>query len=482
MLILTLILLIFASGFPTVAAASGDRYLARFDPDLESVTVEACFEGDPPRYLYRHESAARYTEWIRAGDETLSSPSRRARLRVPQLAEGDCLKWRFNLAAAAAQGDYRMALAIDGAILTSGNLWFWRDNERRPITVKTELPAGMSISTPWKEVSGDGSPRFRVEQTPSSWSSRIAVGRFQMLRPAVGGTRLRLAMVGGFSEMQQGDVQQWVTESAEAVAAVDGRFPQDQPQILVVAIGPRSEAIPWAHVIRGGGVAAEFFVDETRPLSEFRADWTATHELSHLLLPYVSSRDRWLSEGLASYYQNVLRARDGRLSEAQAWRKLHEGFHRGMNAARGKSLPAASRSGWRSTMRIYWGGAAIWLMADLRLREISNGRQSVDSALSQFRDCCFTQGRAWRAVELFRELDDLTGHAVFMDLYEQQVTRDSFPELEPAYAELGLVPETGKVRMETDAPGAAIRRGIMTNPGQKNQPGLSPANTPRPPP
>lgn len=48
--------------------------------------------------------------------------------------------------------------------------------------------------------------------------------------------------------------------------------------------------------------------------SELSRDWTATHELSHMLLPYVASRDRWLSESLASYYQNVLRARDGRLA------------------------------------------------------------------------------------------------------------------------------------------------------------------------
>ena len=63
-------------------------------------------------------------------------------------------------------------------------------------------------------------------------------------------------------------------------------------------------------------------MDPDRPLDDLRTDWTATHEFSHLLLPYVSRRDRWLSEGLASYYQNVLRARDGRLSETDAWRKL----------------------------------------------------------------------------------------------------------------------------------------------------------------
>lgn len=142
-----------------------------------------------------------------------------------------------------------------------------------------------------------------------------------------------------------------------------------------------SEPVPWAHIMRGGGIAAEFYIDETRPISDFRSDWTATHELSHMLLPYVSSRDRWLSEGLASYYQNILRARDGRLTEEQAWQKLLSGFERGKRATRGGSLANATRSGRAATMRIYWNGAAIMLMADTRLRELTGGQQSIDTAL-----------------------------------------------------------------------------------------------------
>ena len=124
--------------------------------------------------------------------------------------------------------------------------------------------------------------------------------------------------------------------------------------------------------MRGGGVAAEFFVDETRSLDSFREDWTAAHELSHMLLPFVTRNDRWLSEGLASYYQNVLRARDGRLSEEQAWQKLHSGFERGRAGSGSSSEAKASSSGWGSIMHIYWSGAAIMLMADSELRMLSD--------------------------------------------------------------------------------------------------------------
>ena len=37
----------------------------------------------------------------------------------------------------------------------------------------------------------------------------------------------------------------------------------------------------------------------------------------------------WLSEGTASYYQNVLRARAGILPAEDAWQRMHSGFRRG---------------------------------------------------------------------------------------------------------------------------------------------------------
>jgi hypothetical protein len=107
-------------------------------------------------------------------------------------------------------------------------------------------------------------------------------------------------------------------------------------------------------VVRGGGLAAEFFVDETAPLQALQADWTASHELSHILLPYVSRSDRWLSEGLASYYQYILLARNGVIDERTAWQGMFDGFGRGRSGTRGGTLAEVTRQGWEHTMRVYW--------------------------------------------------------------------------------------------------------------------------------
>ncbi len=456
-------LLLFLFLFPLTASGE-DQYRVEFSEDLGSVTVEACFDGDPPRQLYRNAKAERFTEWVRSDGRELDHRSGVGRLSLRGLNAGDCVEWRVDLRAAAELKDHRLALRIDDDLLTSGDLWFWRDDDRRRIRIKADLPEGISLSAPWKErIAESGRRSYFPDRTPASWSSKIAVGGFPIRRLPVAGTELRVAVLGQLGSSQQEDLAHWIKESADSVVSVHGRFPQTAPQILVTAIGAQREAVPWAHVTRGGGPAAIFYVDENRPISEFRSDWTATHELSHFLLPSVSSQDRWLSEGLASYYQNVLRARDGRLTEQQAWQKLNAGFERGKRATKGGSLAHATRSGWGATMRVYWSGAAMMLKADARLRALSGGRQSLDSALDGLQGCCFEEGRNWRAKDLFTELDQLTGFSVFSELYADHVTDNDFPEMDNTYELLGIEPRPGSIRLNPNAPWGRIRIAIMND-------------------
>jgi predicted metalloprotease with PDZ domain len=180
-----------------------------------------------------------------------------------------------------------------------------------------------------------------------------------------------------------------------------------------------------------------------------------------MLVPYVSRRDKWLSEGIASYYQNILRARDGRLSEQQAWQRLHRGFERGRAQTRNETLAQATRSGYQSIMRIYWSGAAMMLKADTELRLISNGRQSLDTALAGLQKCCIGSHRSWRARELFTELDRITGTTVFSRLHREHVSDVEFPNLSNTFKQLGLVSESESIRLDSEAPWGRIRFYIM---------------------
>ena len=448
--------------FACQATLAADHYRIRFDKDLAGVQVHACFDGAAPRLLERSQHAAQYTDWIRHDGEPLEARVVGDRLELPALPDDACIDWRVKLAAAASGRDYRTAYRAGDAIVASLSLWFWQASQPRPSEVRVMLPAGMSFSAPWPAADQAGELRFKPEMTPPQWSAHMAVGRFPTARLEAPGSSVRMAMPGFSEGADTARLKRWIEGSLDAVASVFGFFPRPTLQVLIVPAGRHGGPVAFAHVLRGGGPAAEFFIDPKASEAELRGDWKATHEFSHLLLPFVSEQDRWLSEGLASYYQNVLRARDGRLSEAQAWQELHDGFLRGAREAGSLTLAAATRHGRANTMRVYWSGAAMLLLADTRLRERSGGEQNLDTALRAFNRCCLGPERSWRARDLFGELDRLTGLGVFGEIYRDNVYADGFPDFTKVFQALGIDIENSEVRLQDNAPLADLRREIMS--------------------
>ena len=115
-------------------------------------------------------------------------------------------------------------------------------------------------------------------------------------------------------------------------------------------------------------------------------------------------------------------------------------------------------------MLIYWSGAAIALLADVELRERSDGRESLDTVLARLQDCCLPSRRVWRGERLFAKLDELSHFPVFEALYAQHAGAAGMPDFQAAFAGLGVVAASGEgaPRLDDAAPQAWIRRAIMT--------------------
>ncbi|MBA3564180.1 MAG: hypothetical protein H0W33_09280 [Gammaproteobacteria bacterium] len=306
-----------------------------------------------------------------------------------------------------------------------------------------------------------------VGRSAAWWPARVAFGDFEIDTIEVPGARLRLALLGGDGRAGRDAVRRWISEAATAVSTLYGRFPLESAQILVLPSSQSGSPVPWAQVLRGGGASAHFFINARASEAELRGDWTAAHELSHMLLPYVDRDDAWLSEGFASYHQNVLRARAGMLSPADAWQKLDAGFQRGIRGTvenRSLSEVSSSMGRNRAYMRVYWSGATIALMADVRLRQQTDNRQSLGTALEALETCCLPGTRTWSARELFAKLDELTGTQVFRDLYAAHAHSEDFPDLRAVFRDLGIDASRGRLRLEADAPLARIRDAIMNEP------------------
>ena len=112
-------------------------------------------------------------------------------------------------------------------------------------------------------------------------------------------------------------------------------------------------------------------------------------------------------------------------------------------------------------MRVYWSGAAIFMLADIQLRQETNGEKSLDSVLARLHDCCMSQDKTWRARELFNKFDELSGTSIFSDLYNRHVPSGEFPDVFETYGDLGIDSSRRRIRLTQDAHLAEIRSAIM---------------------
>lgn len=448
--------LLFLGSLWTVAAQSTPthRYTVSIDPQLQTLKVRACFDGAPPPALLAPSLYAP------AFVEASNGENNPKRLPLAGLPRHGCMSYRVNVAEIANLGRLTLGSWIGADVILAPDVWLWRPQDgNAEIELRFELPPGIAVSAPWQPL---GNGVYRVGGTPAHWPASVAFGRFEEREIRVPGAVLRLAVLDGTPPADVNAVEMWVEDAARAVAGLYGHFPVDAVQVLVIPQGRGDKPINYGHVMRGGAGAVRFFIDQRRPLRALLVDWTATHEFTHLALPLTTRGGHWLSEGIATYYQNVLRARSGRLSAQAAWQALHEGFQRSKEASGESTLLEASANIYRDSAytRVYWSGAAIALLADLQLRKQSGGKQSLDSALERLARCCQPWNRAWSACELMERFDELTDTKVFTTLYHEHVTSTDFPDLTDAYAELGLEVRAGEIQLQP-APHVHLRDAIM---------------------
>jgi hypothetical protein len=256
--------------------------------------------------------------------------------------------------------------------------------------------------------------------------------------------RIHIQYASTLKKAERQQTYVWLQRVTEALLTVYGEWPKDQFNITIQLGSSRNSPVPWGQVTRGNPDTVLLVVNPESDLQAITSDWTAFHELSHLLIPYRGHGDLWFSEGLATYYQNIIQARTGLLSEADLWQKLASGFERGRK------------------QRVHWSGVHYWLTADIKLRQQSQNKKTLDHLLKQLKDCC--QHKSMSAAAIAEQLDLLAGVELFKPLFIEYRTSLAMPDYNPVLTSLGVM--TGQYNREydvvliTDAPSADIRRRI----------------------
>ncbi len=230
----------------------------------------------------------------------------------------------------------------------------------------------------------------------------------------------------------------WLNKVTSALRTVYGEFPKDYFQLTIQRGTNRSGPVPWGQVERGEPTKVLLVINPEHGYDALISDWTAFHELSHLLIPYRGHGNVWFSEGLATYYQNIIQARSGLLTETEMWGKLAAGFERGEKQHRWGHLKLTDLSDTmrenRQFMRVHWSGVLYWLSADVELRKQNKG--TLDSALKQLKACCESSSMSAKAIA--QKLDELTQSDLFVPLFETYCDSYQIPDYQPILTELGI--------------------------------------------
>ena len=426
--ILIALLLLFSSG--RAHADEAPQYSLHYDAQTRTMQVALCLAQAAPALRFSgDDSAPRNVDaLLRSSGGALEADGDGWRAR--NWHAGECLHYSANLGRIADAQARRSRLRAR-ATITDPAGWLLLVDGSGDAEAHVELPPGIAISAPWPPLASAGSARrFRIPHTPADWLGRVALGACDERLIAIGEGRLHVAIGAGVDAVQRDKLLRWLERVGRAAVAAYGRLPLADVQVLVIPVGPQREAVVFGQSTRGQGNGLTLFVDPAQDAGAFDRDWVAVHEFSHLFHPHLGARGAWLAEGLATYWQNVLRARSGLLTPRHAWEELADGFARGRGATphdATTTLADASLAMERDHDfgRVYWSGTAYWLAVDLELRRAH--RPGIDAALQRFAACCLPSTRPWTPQAFVEKLDALAGSDVFAKRWREYRALRIFP-------------------------------------------------------
>jgi len=461
----------------TFANAQIHQYRVALDDKLREAQVEICFDGQPADYLMAdYKKATRnlieFPQVSRVKEHGHIEFQGRF-WKTSQLPHNACINYRVDISRHLSR---KRAQSQQSPLINfqSDNTWLWLpENFDKGESAEIEfiLPPDMQISTPWKRLD-QSKQRYLIGKTPHDWGFTFIVGNFDsMALPVSGGGQLNLALLTGVKN--RAELIRWLVKVAGSLNAYLGGNAFEQLQVILMqSKRQRKSPVPWGDIRRGGGTGVRFVVSSDLPIESFYQDWTASHEFSHILLPKLGQEDRWLSEGLASYLQYLLMAQAGQISEREAWQRLYLGLKRGEEGAQklsNKTLNeiadgSAYRGGSAAIMRIYWSGAAYFLLADWQLRQASDNRQGLPQVLLKLAACCRESPQIWDGKMLSGKLDQIAGSSIFSKLYQEIAFSEEFPDFRQALSGLGVEVDSDGVELVAGDKGK-IRRAILSPSG-----------------
>lgn len=433
------------------------------------VTVEATFEGARTERIGVPRDSV---PWVRdmkvRSGESWRTVERRGNEWFDRSCNWRCtVRYQIDLGelANACGDEVDCARRVGDATLSPALAWLVHPVPRSDVPVKVrvhttdsaQFATGMSAADP-------ESRTFTFRSFDLDEGSFTAFGPMRRLRVDVPGkgsraARIDVAVLGDARyAMPDATIQSWIEDAANATVPLFGRFPVDRTTLFVVPAKGEEEVI-FGKVLSLAGASVVLVVgDQMRPEAR-QKDWVLVHELFHLGFPTFRGEGRWLGEGLATYYEPLLRARAGWTTESDVFRQFARNMPRGQGPRGSNAGGLAARDDLDT---IYWGGALFCLAADVRIREETRGTKSLDDVLRAALDRGGDATHVWTVRDVVSLGDAVTGTKVLSEMYERHAARGERIDLDSLMVALGVGPDGRE--SDDSRPLAWIRRAIIEGP------------------
>lgn len=419
------------------------------------MSIEARFPAGTSEELSVESGTERFVRQVRlVNGQSQSIAPRGTSWFAPHCAKGCRIQYEFALAEAGESlADSDLAAKYGEVFESPPGAWLLRPLRAPPgarMRLRVSGPAGQFAT---------GLPRavgaLDVYEAAASDLPRAPYSAFGPLRIesfTMDRAELQVASAAANGRLAPQEISRWIHASAQMIQSYFARFPI--PHAMVLVLPGRSDRIH-GRTLGGGGATILLWLGPDLTADKLRDDWVLVHELVHLGFPTVIRRHHWAEEGVATYVEPIARARAGALSTDEVWAGLINGLPKGLPREADRGLDRTPTWG-----RTYWGGALFWFLADVRIRQRTANRKSLDDALRAIVANGGNIGAAWDFDRVLEIGDRATGAPVLKELYADMSTSPMQVDLDSLFRQLGVTTRGGKLLFNDQAPLAKIRQSI----------------------
>lgn len=333
-----------------------------------------------------------------------------------------------------------------------------------PEPLTTEIPVKVHVTADPGLTAATGLARAKAPDTYQLMAHEIPVatyfafGKLEQRSHEIDGARLDITRLDGALDQPFDDIDAWIQTSARAVRDFYGAFPVPRASVNVLPI-PGRDAVIFGKVLPESEPGVALLVGQHAARKSLYSDWILVHELFHLGFPSFFEEGKWLDEGLATYYEPIIRVRAGLYTETELWHELLENMPQGLPAFTSGGLEHA-----QDFRGIYWGGAIACLVADVeaRKRRLDGG---LEVGLRALRDAGGNACEVWTLAEVVGAVDHALGAPTLAPIVAGHAKQGSAFDLPALFAALGVNRDAhGAVQLSDSAPLASVRRAITASP------------------